>query len=181
MHRMRRAAGVPALVLILAACAAPGTGAGGTPDQGEPSSSMTLTGSSPPSSSVMASPQGEATGDDRVDLSVLTADPGSFEGQPLTILAKVDEVLVDGTAFLTSPSGTEEGRIAVIVRPDGQIDKEPTAGAVVWVDGTVAGFSAEDLQAAGIDISPGDLGGFDGEFAVIADAVRDPLASDAGT
>jgi hypothetical protein len=109
-------------------------------------------------------------------MSALAADPGTFVGQDVTVLARVDEVVIDGGAFLTSPSGTADGQIAVIVAPDATIDKEISSGGVVWVDGTVVGFTPDDLAAAGVELSADDLGGYDGAFAIIANAIRDPLA-----
>jgi hypothetical protein len=175
MHRITRAALVPALILILAACAGPRTGAGGSAgSSGLPDAS----GSSQPASSLGSSPSasGSETGG-RVDIGVLTADPGSYEGQDVRVLARVDEVLVDGTAFLTSPSASDEGQIAVVLRPDAQVDKQPVAGSVVWVDGTVMGFTADDLQAAGVDVTPDQLSGFSGEWVIVASAIGDPLGS----
>lgn len=174
MHPMRRAAGSAALILVLAACAAPGTGGGGT------SSDTPSMGEAATSGSPSTAPQTDGDGAQRVDIGALTSDPGTFAGQEITVLARVDEVLVDGSAFVTSPSATEEGRLLVVVRPDGQVDKEPATGGMVLVDGTVVGFTPEDLQAAGIDLGREELGGFDGEFAFVADAVRDPLAEAGG-
>jgi hypothetical protein len=168
MQRTRRVAAIPALVILLAACAGPGTGAGGTGG---------ATGS-PGASPTMASPGASgATSSGRVDIGALAADPDSFEGQPLTVLARVDSVLIDGTAFLTSPSGSDEGQFAVIIKPGATVDKEPTEGAVVWVDGTLVGLTAEHLADAGVDVTPEQLSGFDGEWVLLADAIRDPLGS----
>jgi hypothetical protein len=155
--------------LLLAACARTGTGGGGTtssPAGTEPSGSATAS---------MPAASGEATGPQRVDIGALAADPASFEGQEITVLARVDTVLVDGTAFLTSPSASEEGQFAVVVKPDATVDKEFTEGSVVWVDGTLAGFTADDLASAGVDVTPEQLGDFSGDWVLIADAIRDPL------
>jgi hypothetical protein len=179
MQRMTRVAGVPALVLLLAACAGPGTGAGGSTSASQAPGSMTP-GASVGASGMASMPaaSGEAAAGGRVDIGALTADPSTYEGQTVTVLARVDEVVLEDRAFLTSPSASEDGQIAVVIKPDAQVDKAPTAGSVVWVDGTVVGFTAEDLQAAGIDLSPEELGGFNGEFVLVANAIRDPLASD---
>ena len=93
------------------------------------------------------------------------------------MLARVDQVLVDGVAFLTSPSASDEGQIAVVVRPDAQIDKEIVEGTVMWVEGTVVGLTEQELSDAGLDVTLDQLGDFDGEFAVVADSITDPLAT----
>ena len=156
--------------LILAACARPGTG-GGTTSSALPESSGSATASMPAAS-------GEATATQRVDIGALAANPDSFEGQNVTVLARVDKVLVDGTAFLTSPSASEQGQFAVVIKPDATIDKDIAEGTVVWVDGTLVGFTAEHLSDAGVDVTPEQLGGFKGEWVLVADAIRDPLAND---
>jgi hypothetical protein len=176
MQRMTRVAAVPALVLLLAACAGPGTGAGGSTSAAAQPSGSSSPGTGAPASMPAAS--GEASATPRIDIGSLTADPGAYEGQSITVLARVDEVVVDGQAFLTSPNATADGQIAVIIKPGAQVDKEPTARGVVWVDGTVVGSTAEDLQAAGVDLSADELGGYSGAFVIVADAIRDPLASD---
>lgn len=179
MHRMHRAAGVLALVVALAACAAPGTGAGPTDEtkaSGPAGSSAASEASAAASGSAPAA--ADTGADDRVDMGALAADPGAVTGEQVTVLARVDRVVVDGVAFLTSPSGTEEDQLAVIVRPEAQLDKDIAEGRVVLVDGTVVGFTAEELQSAGVDIGVDELGDFDGEFAIVADAIRDPLAGD---
>jgi hypothetical protein len=45
----------------------------------------------------------------------------------------------------------------------------------VWLEGSVIGLTTDELAAAGVDISPDDLGGFDGDFVFLADTVADPL------
>lgn len=175
MNRMRRAAGTLALTALLAACAAPGTG-GGAAASGTEAESAT---SANPSMSVAASDDSAAstTGTTRVDIGALSDDPSAFNGEQIKVLARVDQVLVDGVAFLTSPSASDEGQIAVLVRPDAQVDKEFVEGSVVWVEGTVIGLTEQELSDAGLDISLDELGDFDGEFAIVADAISDPLAS----
>jgi hypothetical protein len=87
-------------------------------------------------------------------------------------------VLVDGTAFLTSPSGTEEGQFPVVVTADAPVDKEIAVGSMLWLEGSSVALTEEDLQAAGVDVSADQLGEFDGEFVFVADLVADPLAAD---
>jgi hypothetical protein len=172
MHRMRGAAGAVAIVTLLAACAGVGTGAGS-------SASPAGTGAAPSGS---APASGEAaTADHRVDIGTLGGDPASFQGQEVKVLARIDKILVDGVAFLTSPSASEEGQLAVIVRPDAQVDKDIQEGRTVWVEGTVVGFTADELESAGVDVSPDQLGDFQGEFVIVADRIGDPLASTDGS
>jgi hypothetical protein len=122
-------------------------------------------------------PSGDtATGEaQRVDIGVLSADPEAFAGRDITLLARVDEVLVDDLAFVTSPSGTEEGRMLVVVAPDAPADKEMRPGAMFLLEGTVVAVTPEDLQAAGVDLDAEDLAAFDGQFAFVANAAGDPL------
>jgi hypothetical protein len=173
MNRMRRAAGILALTALLAACAAPGTGGGATTS----GSGANVVPSTNPSMSAAASAGAEAGAMTRVDIGALSDDPSAFSGEQVKVLARVDQVLVDGVAFLTSPSASEEGQIPVLVRPDAQIDKEIVEGSVVWVEGTVVGLTDQELSDAGLDISLDELGDFDGQFAIVADAISDPLAS----
>lgn len=181
MHRMHRAPGLLGIVILLAACAAPGSG--GEPTEREaatsPATSDPMSGEAAPSGS--ASAEAETTGDRRIDMAALAADPSAAVAREITVLARVDQVVVDGLAFLTSPSASDDGQIAVIVRPDGQVDKEIAEGRMVFVDGTVVGFTAEELETAGVGIGTEELGEFGGEFAIVADAVRDPLADDASS
>jgi hypothetical protein len=158
--------------LFLAACARTGTGGGGT------SSSSALPASSGSATASMPAASGEATASQRIDIGALAANPDSYEGQDVTVLARVDKVLVDGSAFLTSPSASEDGQFAVVIKPDAAVAKDPTEGSVLWVDGTLVGFTAEKLADAGIDITPEQLAGFNGEWVLIAKAIRDPLSSD---
>jgi hypothetical protein len=173
MNRMRRAAGILALTALLAACAAPGTGGGATTS----GSGANVVPSTNPSTSAAASAGAEAGAMTRVDIGALSDDPSAFSGEQVKVLARVDQVLVDGVAFLTSPSASEEDQIAVLVRPDAQIDKEIVEGSVVWVEGTVVGLTDQELADAGVNLSLDELGDFDGEFAIVADAIRDPLAT----
>ncbi|HET8776168.1 MAG TPA: hypothetical protein VFN76_00775 [Candidatus Limnocylindria bacterium] len=171
---MRRAAGIVTLSALLAACAAPGTGGGATEPAGTGAAgAASMNPSSSPASSATAE-EGAAT---RVDIGALSDDPSSFTGHQIKVLARVDQVLVDGLAFLTSPSASEEGQIAVLVRPDAQVDKDIVEGTVVWVEGTVVGLTEQELSDAGLDITLDQLGDFDGEFAIVADSISDPLAS----
>lgn len=156
---------------LLAACAATGTGGGDTSTSASPASSGGATASMPAAS-------GDATGVQRVDIGALAADPEGFANQRVTVLARVDQLLVDGAAFLTSPSASEEGQFAVVIKPDATVDKDLREGAVVWVDGTLVGFTADQLSQAGVDVTPDQLSGFDGEWVLVADAIRDPLATD---
>lgn len=177
MNRMRRAAGIITLTALLAACAAPGTGGGASEPSGTSAAGGADTSSANPSMSAAASGTAENGSVTRVDIGALSADPGSFSGTQIKVLARVDQVLVDGVAFLTSPSASEDGQIAVIIRPDAQVNKDVVEGSVVWVEGTVIGLTDEELTDAGLDVTLDQLGGFDGEFAVVADAISDPLAS----
>ncbi|MDQ2688795.1 MAG: hypothetical protein M3Y29_00785 [Chloroflexota bacterium] len=180
MQRMHRAAGIlPILILALAACAAPGTGAGGAADETAPATNddQATASSAAPAASATTDSDDDAAGPERVDIGVLADDPGSFEGEEIAVLARVDEVLVDGLAFLTSPSGTEEGQFPVVVAADAQVDKEIAVGSVLWLEGTTVAFTAEELEAAGADVALDELGAFEGEFVFVANAVSDPLAS----
>lgn len=169
MHRMTRVATLMALVLLLAACTGSGVGLGGSP---APS-----TAASSGDASAMPSATADAGEDspDRVDMSTLAADPGSYLGQEIRVLARIDEVVSDGGAFLTSPSGTADGQLAVIIMPDATVGAEIAQRDVVWVEGTVVGVSAEDLHDAGVDLTPADLGGYTGEYAIIASDISDPF------
>ena len=160
--------------LFLAACARTGIGGGSTSS----SSSSALPESSGSATASMPAASGEATANQRVDVGALAANPDSYENQNVTVLARVDKVLVDGTAFLTSPSASEDGQFAVVVKPDAAVDKDIAQGAVVWVDGTLVGFTAAKLADAGVDVTPQQLAGFKGEWVFVADAIRDPLAND---
>jgi hypothetical protein len=168
MNRVHRAFGIlPATVLTLAACAAPGTG-GGQANETEP-------GGSPSAPASAAASLAPADTLQRVDIGALSGDPVTLEGERVAVLARVDEVLVDGHAFLTSPSASEEGQIPVVLEPESQVDKEIAVGSVVWLEGSVIGLTTDELAAAGVDISPEDLGGFEGDFVFVADSVADPL------
>ena len=174
MNRMRRAAGIVTLTALLAACAAPGTGGGATEPAGTGAADAA---SMNPSSSPEASGAAETGTATRVDIGALSSDPASFTGQSIKVLARVDQVLVDGVAFLTSPSASDEDQIAVLIRPDAQVDKEIVEGTVVWVEGTVVGLTEQELSDAGLDVTLDQLGDVDGEFAIVADSISDPLAS----
>lgn len=178
MNRMHRAAGIlPILMLALAACAAPGTGGGRTDTSAEPATSPTTESSTAPSgSATVDADDASETEIQRVDIGVLAEDPAAFEGQPVAVLARVDEILVDGLAFVTSPSGTEEGRFPVVLTGDAQVDKEIQVGSVLWLEGMPVAFTAEDLEAAGVEISADELEGLEGEFAFVASSVGDPLS-----
>lgn len=175
MNRMRRAAGIITLTALLAACAAPGSGGGGA----AAGASGTAAGlaSANPSTSPGASDSTDTSSATRVDIGALSDDPSSFNGQQIKVLARVDQVLADGVAFLTSPAASDEGQIAVLIRPDAQVDKDIVEGSVVWVEGTVVGLTDQELSDAGLDVTLDELGGFDGEYAIVADAIGDPLGS----
>ena len=181
MNRMQRAAGIITLTALLAACAAPGTGGGATEPAGSSAAGIGEAASSNPSMSPAASANAEAGSATRVDIGALSDDPSSFNGQQIKVLARIDQVLVDGVAFLTSPSASDEGQIAVLVRPDAQVDKDIVEGGVVWVEGTVIGLTDQELSDAGLDFSLDQLGDFNGDFAIVADAIGDPLASATGS
>ncbi len=168
MNGVHRAFGIlPALVLALAACAAPGTG-GGLSNETELAGSASAPASAAPSIASTVSVQ-------RVDIGALAGDPAMLEGERVAVLARVDEVLVDGLAFFTSPSASEEAQIPVVIGPEAQADKEIAVGSVVWLEGSVIGLTTDELAAAGVDISPDDLGGLEGDFVFLADTVADPL------
>ena len=175
MHRMRRAAGIITLMAFLAACAAPGTGGGGAAASASGTAPDLASANS--SNSPAASGGTDTSGTSRVDIGVLSDDPSAFSGQQIKVLARVDQVLVDGLAFVTSPSASDEGQIVVLIRPDAQLDKDIAEGNVVWVEGTVIGLTDQELSDAGLDVTPDQLGDFDGEFAFVADAITDPLAA----
>lgn len=179
MHRMHRALGIlPILVLALAACAAPGTGGGGAADRTtEPATGQPAETNAAPSGTAAAGIDDTAEADvDRVDIGVLAEDPAAFEGQPVAVLARVDEVLVDGLAFMTSPSGTEENQFPVVITSDAQVEKEIEVGNVLWLEGSPVAFTTDDLEAAGADVAADELAGFDGEFVFVATSIADPLA-----
>jgi hypothetical protein len=168
MNRMRRTLGIlPVAALVLAACAAPGTGAGDSDTS--PAASATSPAASAPASDVAG----------RVDIGDLYADPGAFAGQEVTILGRVDAIAVEGGAFLTSPSGEEDG-LLVVLAEDATIDKEIAEKSVLWITGSVVPLSAEDLEAAGAAVSADDAGLADyaGEYVVVANEIGDPLTSE---
>jgi hypothetical protein len=168
MNRVHRALGIlPPLVLTLAACAAPGTG-GGQLNETEFAGSPSAPASAFPSIASADTVQ-------RIDIGALSGDPAMVEGERVAVLARVDEVLVEGRAFLTSPSASEEGQIPVVIGPEAQVDKEIAVGGVVWLEGSVIGLTTDELGAAGVDTSPEDLGAFEGDFVFLADTVADPL------
>ena len=162
MNRMRRAIGIlPLLVLVLAACAAPGSG-------GRDDSSDMASGSA------SAAPGG-AVG--RVDIRELYADPAAFAGQEVTILGRVDGLVEDGGAFLTSPSGEEDG-LLVVPADDATIEKEAAEHRVLWITGIVVPFDTEALAAAGTSTTADDpaLAAYAGDYAIVATELGDPLA-----
>ena len=185
MHRMHRALGIlPVLTLLLAACAASGTGGGGAsfaPDSSSARESAAASASGAAetgaSTGATASPADQGGGADRIDIGVLTGDPGAVAGTELRVLARVDEMVADGEAFYTSPSGTDEGRFLVVLAEDARVDKEMVEGAVVWVDGTVVGGTGEELESAGAATTemPSD---YEGDYVLIASALADPLAGE---
>jgi hypothetical protein len=162
MNRLRRTLGVlPIAALLLAACAAPGSGGG---DTASPIPSATDGGSAAPG---------------RVDIGDLHADPAAFAGQDVRILGRVDTVLVEDAAFLTSPSGEEDG-LLVVVADGARVDKAPVARSVLWITGTVVPLTAEDLAAAGALVTTDDaaLADVSGEYAIVATELADPLTDD---
>lgn len=171
MQWMRRAIGIlPPLVLVLAACAAPGTGGGDT--NGGTGSLEPMASGSP-----AASDDG-AAGIGRVDIGDVFADPSSFAGQELTVLGRVDAVLINGTAFLTSPSAEPDG-LLVILADDATVEKDVAEKRVLWITGTVVPFTSEDLASAGASVSTDDasLADYTGEYVLVATQIGDPLAS----
>lgn len=185
MQRMHRALGIlPVLTLAVAACAAPQTGAGDASSGPESSAAASPSTSSPSGTSgtdasggASASPAPEAGSAERIDIGVLAGDPGAVAGSELRVLARVDEVLSDGQAFYTSPSGTDEGRLLVVLADDARVDKEMAQGAVLWVDGTVVGGTGEELESAGAATTelPSD---YEGDHVLVASVLADPLAGE---
>jgi hypothetical protein len=186
MHRMHRALGIlPVLTLAVAACAAPQTGGGGAsiaPDaSAAPAASTTASASADAetdaSDGASASPGAETGATERIDIGVLTGDPGAVSGTELRVLARVDEVIADGDAFFTSPSGTEEGRLLVVLAADARVDKQIAEGSVVWVEGTVVGGTEDELESAGAAMTelPSD---YEGDYVLVASALADPLAGE---
>lgn len=170
MNRMRRTLGIlPVAALVLAACAAPGSGTGDSST--DPAASPAAPGAS--SSAAASGVPG------RVDIGDLYADPGAFAGEELTVLGRVDAIAVDGGAFLTSPSGEEDG-LLVVLAEDATVDKEIAERAVLWITGSVVPFTAEDLAAAGATVAADDAGlaGHAGGYVLVASEIGDPLAGD---
>jgi hypothetical protein len=166
MNRMRRAIGIlPPLVLVLAACAAPGTGGG------DDSSDMATTSAAASASTASSG----ATG--RVDIGDLYADPAAFAGQEVTILGRVDGLVGDRGAFLTSPSGEDEG-LLVVPADDATVEKEAAQNRVLWITGIVVPFDSEALAAAWTSVGVDDpaLAEYTGDYAVVATELGDPLA-----
>jgi hypothetical protein len=185
MHRMHRALGIlPVLTLALAACAAPQTGGGDASSAPDASTALASTAASASAvagtdASHGASPSpGAGTGAaERIDIGVLAGDPGAVSGTEVRVLARVDEVVAEGDAFYTSPSGTEEGRLLVILAEDARVDKEIAEGSVVWVDGTVIGGTEDELGSAGAALT--ELpSGYEGDYVLLASALADPLAGE---
>lgn len=180
MHRIHRAIFVmPVLAFLIAACAAPETGGQASDVAASPSTAASAGATTDASTdaSAAASPADEATGPTRVDLSALATDPSAFTGGELRILARVDEVTADDTSFLTSPSASEEGQILVVLADDADLGKSLEVGSVVWVDGSVVGATSEELESAGAAAT--ELpDGYEGEYAIVASAVTDPLGDD---
>jgi hypothetical protein len=185
MNRMRRALGiVPVVALVLAACAGQGTGSGATEDDAAmPSGSHAMASSTGPAASeaattpaASADESAAAAGDDRVAIDDVLADPAAFEDQEITISENVDEVFLDGAAFLFS--GTEvEGQLLVVATPETTVNEQPEANRVITVTGTLVPFTAEDLEAAGAAIAIDDaaLGDFSGNAALVAAETNNPL------
>jgi hypothetical protein len=194
MHRLHRVIGIaPMLVLALAACADPDAGGQGSADAtaagsapaasaagsaSADSSTAASAGASGAGASATASGSATAGGEaQRVDISVLTGDPGAYADQEIRVLARVDEVVVEEESFYTSASASEADRLLVVVASDAQVDKELAAGGVVWATGTVVEASAEAMEGAGA--SSGELPeGYEGEYALVATAIEDPLAGE---
>lgn len=165
MNHIRRSFGVlPVIALVLAACAAPGTG-GGDSQSPIPSASVADDGST----------------DDiaRVDIGDLYADPAPYAGETVRILGRVDSLLVEDAAFLTSPSGEQDG-LLVVVSEDASVDKTPAERSVLWITGTVVPMTADDLATAGALVSVDDpaLADVTAEYVIVASELGDPLASE---
>lgn len=169
MPRMRRALGIlPLTALLLAACAR-GTGAGA--DDGSAASGSTAAAAS----ATAAASTGATATVGRTDIGEVVGDPAAYEGQEITILGRVDAVLADGQAFTTSPSG-DENDILVVVAAGANVEKDISERAVVFVTGTVVPFTGDDLAAIGATLGVDELADYQGDYAIVATAVRDPLS-----
>jgi len=162
-HIRRTLSVIPVVALLLAACAAPGSGGGDTAS---------------PSSSAPASDDG-ADAVARVDIGDLYADPAAFEGQQVRILGRVDSVLVDDAAFLTSPNGEADG-LLVVAAQDATIDKSPAERSVLWITGTVVPLTTDALATAGAVVAADDaaLADVASDYAIVATELSDPLAAE---
>ncbi len=83
---------------------------------------------------------------------------------------------MEDVAFLFS--GIEvEGQILVVLTPGATIEKDVQADRVLSVTGSLVPFTAEDLEAAGAGLSLDDdaLAEFEGDVALVATEVTDPL------
>lgn len=185
MHRMHRALGILtilALAIAMAACAAPGTGGGTSSDDptsasttGSAEANMPSASGAVPSDGASAAP-GIASGDgERVSIDDLLADPSLFADREITVSENIDEVFVEGQAFLFS--GTEvEGQLLVVVTPDAPIEKEIEVDRVVTATGMVVPLTAEDLEAAGVPLDDEIIAAVEGNAVLVATAISDPLA-----
>lgn len=173
MARMHRALGIlPITALLLAACAR-GTGAGASDPSLAPLPSSITASSSAPGAAASA---GETAGTGRIDIGALVGDAASYEGQDVTILGRVDSVLADGQAFTTSANG-DDNSILVIVGDDATVQKDITEKAVVFITGNVVPFTGEDLAAAGAAVGADQLSDYQGDYAIVATEIADPLSS----
>ncbi|MDQ4035166.1 MAG: hypothetical protein M3153_04475 [Chloroflexota bacterium] len=183
MFSMRRVVGlVAALALTTAACAAPGSSGSVADPATDPGMAPghDMAGSMAPSAgeatSSPAASSGEASDDGRVSIDDVLTDPAAFEGHEVTLSENVDQVFVEDVAFLFS--GIEvEGQILVVLTPGATIEKGVQADRVLSVTGSLVPFTAEDLEAAGAGLSLDDdaLAEFEGDVALVATEVTDPL------
>lgn len=189
MHPMRRAPVIllilPILALVLAACAPAGTGGGNesndattAPMSSEPMSSEPMTpgasGSLDLASDDPSDEIGEPTG--RVDIDDVLTDPASFAGgDEVTIAENVEEVLVEETAFVISGTMVE-GNLLVVLTPDAEIEKEIQVDRVVDITGTIVAIDELESTDAAVSTDDPEVSGFDGEYAIVATVIGDPLA-----
>lgn len=180
MHRMHRALGILtilALATVTAACAAPGIGEGSSHDasSGSAAASMPLASGAVPSGAASASSEAGGADGERVSIDDLLADASLFADREIRVSENVEEVFVEGQAFLFT--GTEvEGQLLVVVTPDAPVEKEIEVDRVVTATGMVVPLTAEDLEAAGVPIDDEIIAAVEGNAVLVATAISDPLA-----
>ena len=179
MHRMHRALGILtilALTIATAACAAPGTGEGSSDDasSGSAPANMPAASGAVPSDAADAGPGTGGLDGERVSIDDLLADPSLFADREITVSENVEEVFVDGQAFLFT--GTEvEGQLLVVVTPDAPVEKEVEVDRVLTATGMVVPLTAQDLEAAGVPLDDEIIAAVEGNAVLVATAISDPL------